>query len=74
MILGDFNFPNISLADFSIKRTSPTLAESASDLMESMSENFMTQFVDMPTREQNMLDLVISNSSRLAYEVSTFLF
>jgi len=70
-ILGDFNFPNISWADFSIKRTSPTLAECAYDLMEFMSENFMTQFVDMPTREQNTLDLVISNSSRLVYEVST---
>ena len=71
VILGDFNFPNISWTDLSIKRTTPALAESGSDLMEFMSENFMTQFVDIPSREKNTLDLVISNSPELIYEIST---
>ena len=46
------------------------MVEGTIALIDFMSENFMTQFVNEPTRIRSPLDLVISNSSRLVYDIS----
>ena len=73
-IAGDFNLPFV---DWSSKSIKPNSSKSASDtssglaFMEFMSSNFLEQLVDEPTRkDQNILDLILSNNTDLIHGVS----
>ena len=65
-IAGDFNFPNISWDTTSV---TPSLSRDANSsaryLLNFLQQNFMSQYVSTPTRFNNILDLVISDSDRL---------
>ena len=54
VIMGDFKFPNI---DWTLQRPSPA---SGNKLMQLLSDNNLTQRVHETTRQNNILDLVIS--------------
>ena len=61
-ITGDFNLPNIDWETLNIGSelgVNGTL--SAQALLDFMSGNFLTQVVDKPTRDNNILDLVLTN-------------
>ena len=70
-IMGDFNLPSIdwmSLADDhsqgQVRGNVPTQR-----LFDFMGANFLTQVVDVPTREGKTLDLVLTNCPRYVHEV-----
>ena len=63
ILSGDFNLPAISWDSIS----SSSLSPSAQLLINFLQENFMSQYVSTPTRYNNILDLVISNSDRLIH-------
>lgn len=59
MLLGDFNLPDFSWSN----NTALSNSENYSILMDIIQDNFLTQLVTEPTREHNILDLVLSTSS-----------
>ena len=56
-IVGDFNLPNI---DWSI-RISSTGGDIYNLFTKSIKDHFVWQVVDFPTRQENLLDLVLAN-------------
>jgi len=70
MFLGDFNFPNIIWPQGSIQKVG-TLSEQsqASKLIEVTDDLFLKQIVTIPTRGQNILDLVFTSNSDLVYDL-----
>ena len=71
-LLGDFNLPIIGWSNHSIfPGGSACSIETAGLLLDFMSENLCTQHVFHPTRNNNILDLYISNSEDLVSHVST---
>ena len=66
LILGDFNLPCLRWTDEPVPPQYQYLdIDSANILMSFMNANFLSQFVDKPTRQQNILDLVLSNQPNL---------
>jgi hypothetical protein len=59
VLLGDFNLPDFSRSN----NTALSNSENYSILMDIIQDNFLTQLVTEPTREHNILDLVLSTSS-----------
>ena len=70
-LLGDFNLPNISWPDQQVKASSTSENMSAKMLLEFANKNFLSQIVNKPTREQNTLDLILSNSANILQEVTS---
>ena len=71
-ILGDFNLPRINWSLNSVlPGGSISSVESASLLLDFMSENLCTQHILEPTRMDNVLDLYISNAEDLISHIST---
>ena len=66
-LLGDFNFPNISWDPISYSYHS----ESTDELLQYMSDNLLSQYILQPTRNDNILDLFITNNSSLVTHVTT---
>ena len=68
ILAGDFNFPNIAWDTTSV---TPSLSRDANSsaryLLNFLQQNFMSQYVSTPTRFNNILDLVISDSDRLIH-------
>ena len=62
IILGDFNFPNLWKVD---NNHVVATSDSEKKLMQFMNTNFLSQYIDVATREMNILDLFISNNDRL---------
>ena len=54
VIMGDFNLPNI---DWTLQRPTPA---PGNKLMQLLADNNLTQYVHETTRQNNILDLVIS--------------
>ena len=75
IIMGDFNLPCISWKDVTVEKRSDTIyyptcmTESAKVLLTFMSQNFLSQFVDVSTRNNNILDLIVTNSPNLVLDV-----
>ena len=65
VLMGDFNLSDI---DWSIPRS---LNDSVNYtlLMDIVKDNFLIQLVDTPTRDGNILDLVLASSSDIAYNL-----
>ena len=61
--MGDFNFPELD-------RGRPESIGDSHPFIECMSNNFLTQTVDEPTREKNYLDLVLCSDPSLIDNVS----
>ena len=70
ILAGDFNFPNIA---WDTTTVTPFLSRDANSsaqfLLNFLQENFMSQYVSTPTRYNNILDLVISDSDRLIHHI-----
>ena len=62
LIVGDFNYPTINWKNFECSNEEEKFVELLHD-------NFMFQYVDEPTREGNILDLVISNEIAMVEEL-----
>ena len=72
IIMGDFNLPCISWSDISIhKHFSKNTTDSAKTLLSFMSHNFLSQYIDTPTRRNNILDLFLTNSPNLVLHVES---
>ena len=69
IIAGDFNFPGIKWEDLTIKRDSDYA--SGQSLMLFMAEHLLSQYVDCPTRDKNILDLLLTNNSNLVLHINT---
>ena len=71
-LLGDFNLPIIKWSNYSLMSGGSACSiESASLLLDFMSEYLCTQHVFDPTRYNNILDLYISNAENLVSHIST---
>ena len=57
--MGDFNLPNI---DWTQERPTPA---PGNKLMQLLADNYRTQYVHETTRQNNILDLVISTEGEL---------
>jgi hypothetical protein len=66
--MGDFNYPGI---DWRTKTSNPcgTASVEGTLFYECIEENFFTQHVVSPTRDNNKLDLVISSDPEMVSEV-----
>ena len=71
MLTGDFNFPNICWEDLEIKAGSSVESNSSAQiLLDFMYSNLMSQYITIPTRNNNTLDILITNSPNLVNHVS----
>jgi hypothetical protein len=69
-ITGDFNFPNINWNSMSVERSLGSGASSSAQVLLSfMDRNFFTQVVNTPTRNNNILDIVLTNTPRYISDV-----
>ncbi len=64
---GDFNLPNI---DWTALGASGGMAQSADVLIKFMSEGLLNQYISIPTRGENILDLFFTNDNCLVTNVS----
>lgn len=72
LVLGDFNLPVINWKDISIQKCyNKESTESAKTLLTFMEKNFMSQYVDVPTRYNNTLDLCLANTDQLVLHVDS---
>ena len=66
LIMGDFNLPCLRWNDEPVPHQYQYLdTDSADMLMSFMNTNFLSQYIDKPTRQDNILDLVLSNQPNL---------
>ena len=69
IITGDFNLKGICWKDLTINKDESS--KSAEALLSFMAENLLSQYVDTPTRKNNILDLFITNNPNLPLHVTT---
>ena len=69
IITGDLNLPGISWDDLTITRDESM--KSAHLLLSFMSENLLSQYVTVPTRNNNILDLFITNNTNLPLHIES---
>ena len=69
IILGDINLPGIDWNNLTIRGSDHK--KSAQLLLTFMSDNLLSQFVDKPTRNNNILDLFLCNNSNLPLHTTT---
>ncbi len=62
IIIGDFNSPSINWESLSSNNE-------ASQLLTFYNNNFLTQFVHEPTREHNILDLILVSEENIVSDV-----
>ena len=68
LILGDFNFPELWTTNCEQVTGTST---SENNLLNFIDNHFLSQYVDIPTREENILDLCLTNNDRLIYNVKS---
>ena len=62
---GDYNLPNINWdTSTSLRTRGVVYHDSGETLLNYIGSNFLTQVIDSPTREQSILDLVITNNDQ----------
>jgi len=66
VLIGDFNFPNI---DWQIMQCLPTANKETQLFLNCIEDNFLVQHVNVPMRQNSILDLVISESLESVDEV-----
>ena len=70
MITGDYNLPSIDWQTVSVSLGGPSETQlSAHSLLNFMAKHLLSQYVLCPTRGNNVLDLFITNNSRLVTNV-----
>ena len=68
LVLGDLNFPNLWKADGS-ENIPKSNSEQA--LINFMNDHFLCQYIDIATRENNILDLFLTNNDRLVQHLKS---
>ena len=70
LVAGDFNLPHLTWSDDpSTQYATTNNRECTETLLSFMDKNFMSQYINKPTRVNNILDLVITNDMNLIKEV-----
>ncbi|MCG8032702.1 MAG: reverse transcriptase domain-containing protein [Candidatus Thiodiazotropha taylori] len=70
-IMGDFNFPKLSWEDYEpVIKPDCSNMERYQDFISTLDDNCLTQMVQEPTRENNILDLFLTNSPTLVDSLS----
>lgn len=70
LVLGDFNLPHLTWSDISqTQNVSSNNSECTKTLTAFMDKNFLSQYIENPTRQNNILDLVLSNDVNLVKQV-----
>ena len=73
ILMGDFNFPSIDWSLGTVKRNvSVDQRESAEQFMEWLTRPFLNQYIFLPTRLNNVLDLFFTNNPFLVTDVEVF--
>jgi len=67
LVMGDFNYPGI---DWSSSTTLPSAGLGTVDFLHTVESCFFTQHVSAPTREEAILDLVLSNDPDLVSDMN----
>ena len=71
VIVGDFNFPYIDWNSGKVNGGVPVdMQQSAENFLYLLSDLFMTQYVSLPTRSNNILDLFFTNNPYLVTNVA----
>ena len=65
IIAGDFNFPDINWSTSHVHLGNKLTTNSEDQLLRFTEKHFLSQYVDQPTREQNILDLLLTNNDNL---------
>ena len=68
VVMGDFNFPEIWNNQ---SEDAQAKSESEKALIKFMNKYFLCQYVDVSTRQQNILDLLLTNNDRLVHHVTS---
>ena len=73
LIVGDFNLPHLTWSNTpsaqSSQYTTPNNSDCAKTLRNFMDKNFLSQYIEEPTRLHNILDLVLTNDVNLVKQV-----
>ena len=70
IVTGDLNFPDISWDDLYAGNCPSDTRVSAEYLLNFMSKLLLTQFINVPTRKYNILDVFLTNDSNLVQHVT----
>lgn len=68
IINGDFNFPNLTWQPSDMARRHD---ESENLLFSFMEENLLSQYITQPTRNQNIIDLFLTNNANLVLQTQS---
>ena len=71
IIAGDFNFPDINWVTSHIHLGNKLTTNSEDQLLRFMEKHFLSQYVNQPTRERNILDLLLTNNDNLVLHTSS---
>ena len=69
VLTGDLNFPTANWEQSTVGACTKDTREQAELLLEFFDEHFMEQFVDKPTRVNNILDLFATNNHEVAVNI-----
>ena len=69
-IFGDFNFPIIDWETKILRSSGRPDRSQAEKLLEFMDERMLDQIVRLPTREENILDLVLTNNDEMINDIN----
>lgn len=71
-LLGDFNFPGISWPESKLSNPNPPDNSVSANLLKSfMGRFFLSQYINIPTRQKNILDLFLTNSPHIVQHISS---
>ena len=65
ILTGDLNFPSVNWDDYSIESCNRKTREQARMLLDLFENNFREQYIDKPTRVNNILDIFATNDHEL---------
>ena len=71
IMAGDFNFPDINWLTSHIHIGNKLTTNSEDQLLRFMEKHFLSQYVNQPTRERNILDLLLTNNDNLVLHTSS---
>ena len=70
MILGDVNFPKMWTVTSNSDQVTATSVDER-NLLSFMDNHISSQYVDVPTRDRNILDVFLTNNDELVYKVGS---
>ena len=72
IVMGDFNLPCVNWCKLSVEKGyNKNSSDCAKTLFSFMNQNFLSQYVNVCTRKNNILDLCLTNTERLIQNVTS---